>query len=69
MVVDDIKKVNEIVNGILLKNYSIFHANLISRAIQDDNIPIDVFERGTVEIQKAEDSNNYEFVPKGWEGV
>lgn len=69
MLVDDIRKVNESVHGLLLKQYSIFHANLISRAIQDDNILIDVFEQGIVDIQKAEDSNNHEFVPKGWEGV
>ena len=69
MLVDDIQKVNEFVHGLLLKKYSIFHANLISRAIQDDNMPTDVFEQGIIEIQEAEASDNYEFVPKGWEGV
>ena len=62
MVIDE---VNEIVHGLLLKQYSRFHADLIARAIQDDNMPIDVFEQGIVEIQKAEDSDNCEFVPKG----
>ena len=69
MLVDDIQKVNESVHGLLLKQYSIFHANLISRAIRDDNMPTDVFEQGIIEIQEAEASDNYEFVPKGWEGV
>lgn len=70
MLVDDIQKVNEFVLGLLLKQYSIFHANLISRAIiQNDNMPTDVFEQGIIEIQEAEASDNYEFVPKGWEGV
>lgn len=67
MLVDDIQKVNESVHGLLLKQYSIFHANLISRATQDNSMPIDVFEQGIIEIQEAEASDNYEFVPKGWE--
>lgn len=66
MVIDE---VNESVHGPLLKQYSIFHADLIARATQDDNIPIDVFEQGIIEIQEAEASDNDEFVPKGWEGV
>ena len=69
MLVDDIQKVNESVLGLLIKQYSIFHAYLIARAIQDDNMPTDVFEQGIIEIQEAEASDNYEFVPKGWEGV
>lgn len=66
MVIDE---VNESIHGLLLKQYSRFHADLIARATQDDNMPIDVFEQGIIEIQEAEESNNYEFVPKGWEDV
>lgn len=61
----EIEKINEL----LLKQYNIFHADLVTRAIQDDDMPIEVFERGCREIQKAELVEDDEFVPKGWEDV
>lgn len=66
MVIDE---VNESIHGLLLKQYSRFHADLITRAIQDDNMSTDVFEQGIIEIQGAEASDIYELVPKGWEEV
>ena len=66
MVIDE---VNESIHGLLLKQYRRFYADLITRAIQDDNVSTDVFEQGIIEIQEAEASNIYELVPKGWEGV
>ena len=59
----------EKINELLLKHYNVFHADLVTRAIQDDDMSIEVFERGCREIQKAELVENDEFVPKGWEEV
>ena len=69
MLVDDIRKVNESVHGLLLKQYSIFHANLISRAIQDNSMPTDVFRKGLNEVENANIAGNNDVIPKGWEGV
>lgn len=54
-------------NCFLKHKYNIFHADLITRTIQDDNMLIEVFEHGCREIQKAELMGDDEFVPKGWE--
>ena len=59
----------EKINELLLKHYNVFHADLVTCAIQDDDMSIEVFERGCREIQKAELVEDDEFVPKGWEEV
>ena len=59
----------EKINKLLSIHYNIFHADLITRAIHDDDMPIDVFERWCREIQKAELMRDDEYVPKGWENV
>ena len=59
----------EKVNYILKRKYNIFHADLITRAIQDESISVDKFEGGCITIDAAEFINEDEFVPSGWEGV
>ena len=57
------------VNYILTQKYNIFHADLITRAIQDENISVEEFKGGCITIDAAEFINEDEFVPSGWEGV
>lgn len=59
----------EKVNSFLKRSYSIFHADLITRAIQDESISVEQFEIGYGLIAIAEQQDKDEFVPKGWEGV
>lgn len=59
----------EKVNCFLKQKYNIFHADLITRAIQDENISVEEFEGGCITIDAAEFINEDEFVPSGWEGV
>lgn len=59
----------EKVNSLLMTRYNIFHADLITRAIQDENISVEEFEGGCITIDAAEFINEDEFVPKGWEDV
>lgn len=59
----------EKVNYILKRKYNIFHADLITRAMQDENISIRQFEIGCDLIAIAEQQDKDEFVPKGWEEV
>ena len=49
-----------------MTRYNIFHADLITRAIQDENISVEEFEGGCITIDAAEFINEDEFVPKGW---
>lgn len=59
----------EKVNSFLKMKFNIFHADLITRAIQDENISVEEFERGCITIGAAEFINEGEFVPSGWEEV
>ena len=56
-------------NSFLKRKYNIFHADLITRAIQDESISVDKFEIGCGLIAIAEQQDKDEFVPKGWEEV
>ena len=69
MIEFNIEKVNEVINVILLKRYNPFYAGLISRAIQDSSMPMDVFRKGLSEIEDAYATGNNDVIPKGWEGV
>lgn len=57
------------VNYILTQKYNIFHADLIARAIQDDNMSIEDFWSGCLTIDAAEFINDDDRVPDGWENV
>lgn len=59
----------EKVNYILKRIYNIFHADLITRAMQDESISVGQFEIGCGIIAIAEQQDKDKFVPKGWEGV
>lgn len=51
------------------RKYNIFHADLITRVMQDDRITVGQFEIGCGLITIAEQQDKDEFVPKGWEEV
>ena len=59
----------EKVNCFLKRKYNIFHADLITRAMQDESISVEQFEVGCYLIAIAEQQDKDEFVPKGWEEV
>lgn len=59
----------EKVNRFLKRKYNIFHADLITRAIQDESISVDKFEIGCIQTTIAELQSEDEFVPSGWEEV
>ena len=59
----------EKVNYILKRKYNIFHADLITRAIQDERISVNQFEIGCNLIGLAEEQDNDYLVPSGWEEV
>lgn len=59
----------EKVNSLLMLKYNIFHADLITRAIQDESISVDKFGIGCNLIGIAEQQDNDYFVPSGWEEV
>lgn len=59
----------EKVNCFLKRKYNIFHADLITRAMQDESISVRQFEIGCYLIAIAEQQDKDEFVPKGWEEV
>lgn len=59
----------EKVNYILMLKYNIFHADLITRAIQDESITVDKFAIGCNLIDIAEQQDNDYCVPSGWEEV
>lgn len=56
-------------NCVLRMKYNIFHADLITRAIQDESISVEQFEIGYGLIAIAEQQDKDEFVPKGWKEV
>lgn len=59
----------EKVNSLLMLKYNIFHADLITRAIQDESISVDKFGVECNLIGLAEQQDNDCFVPSGWEEV
>lgn len=59
----------EKVNCFLKRKYNIFHADLITRAIQNDRITLEQFDVACGVIAMAESVDNDEFVPKGWEDI
>ena len=59
----------EKVNSLLMTKYNIFHADLITRAVQNDRITVEQFKIACGIIAMAERSDGDEFVPKGWEEV
>ena len=59
----------EKVNYILKRKYNIFHADLITRAVQKDRITVEQFKIACGVIAMAERSDGDKFVPKGWEEV
>ena len=59
----------EKVNCFLKRKYNMFHADLITRAMQDESISVRQFEIGCGLIAIAEQRDKDEFVSKGWEGV
>lgn len=59
----------EKVNSLLMTKYNIFHADLITRAIQDESISVDKFVIGCNLIGLSEEQDNDYFVPSGWEEV
>ena len=56
-------------NCFLKLKYNIFHADLITRAMQDESISVRQFDIGCYLIAIAEQQDKDEFVPKGWEEV
>lgn len=56
-------------NSLLMTRYNIFHADLITRAVQDESISVDKFEIGCSLIAIAEQQDNNYLVPSGWEEV
>lgn len=64
-----IQKEIEKVNRSLKLKYNIFHADLITRAMQDERISVGQFEIGCDLIGIAEQQDKDEFVPRGWEDV
>ena len=56
-------------NCFLKRKYNIFHADLITRAMQDESISVGQFEVGCYLIAIAEQQDKDEFVSKGWEEV
>lgn len=56
-------------NCFLRMKYNMFHADLITRAMQDESISVGQFEVGCYLIAIAEQQDKDEFVPKGWEEV
>lgn len=57
------------VNYLLLQQCNIFHADLITRAVQDETLSLNEFIHGRNLIIGAERNDLDEFVPKGWENV
>lgn len=59
----------EKMNSFLKRKYNIFHADLITRAIQNDRITLEQFDVACGVIAMAESVDYDEFVPKGWEDI
>lgn len=65
MTITEINKVH----SALMREHSIFYADMISRAIQDNTIDEETFANGIEEIYLAYKEDKDEHVPKGWQNV
>ena len=69
------KNTIEKLSWFLMQTYSMFHSDLIERAIFDDDVDEILFREGVASIDKAieDDANggpdSDEFTPEGWEEV
>ncbi len=64
------EKTIEKLSWLVCCHYNVFHADLITRAMTDDNISMKDFIIGCVQIHQSEKDNEYdEFVPKEFENV
>lgn len=65
------RSTGEKISIFLTDRYSMFHADLILRAMTDDSIDNDTFMRGIYLIDESFRSmeDNDEYVPDGWENV
>lgn len=52
-----------------MREHSIFYADMISRAIQDNTIDEEMFANGIEEIYLAYKEDKNEYIPEGWEYV
>lgn len=57
------------VHSALMRAHSIFYADMISRAIQDNTIDEETFANGIEGIYWAYKEDVDEYIPKGWEYV
>nr|DAS49688.1 MAG TPA: hypothetical protein [Caudoviricetes sp.] len=57
------------VHSALMRAHSIFYADMISRAIQDNTIDEETFANGIEEIYWAYKEDKDEYIPEGWEYV
>lgn len=63
-----IREINK-VHSALMREHSIFYADMISRAIQDNTIDEEMFANGIEEIYLAYKEDKNEYIPEGWEYV
>ena len=52
-----------------MRSHSMFYADLICRAIQDNTIDEETFVSGIEEIYWAYEEDKDEYIPEGWEDV
>lgn len=57
------------VHSALMREHSIFYADMICRAIQDNAIDKETFVSGVEEIYLAYKEDKDEYIPEGWEDV
>ena len=57
------------VHSALMREHSIFYADMICRAIQDNTIDEETFANGIEEIYLAYKYDKDEYIPEGWEYV
>lgn len=63
-----IREINK-VHSALMREHSIFYADMICRAIQDKNVDEETFANGIKGIYWAYKEDVDEYIPKGWEYV
>ena len=57
------------VHSALMREHSIFYADMICRAIQDNTIDEETFANGIEGIYWAYKEDKDEYIPEGWEYV
>ena len=57
------------VHSALMRSHSMFYADMICRAVQDNTIDEETFVSGIEEIYWAYKEDEDEYFPKGWENV